>query len=121
MNCIRWGGSIISQILRSSIQVWDALSNKEAVDIVASTPCRGAAAKALVDSAWTKFSPNDYVDDCAAVCLFLDPPTTTKRETAGGKSQAIVSDVSWVDEKLLNRCQSTRSVATRISTTEYRE
>lgn len=69
------------------MQVWDVLSNEEAVDIVASTPHRAGAAKALVDragKAWkTKFSPS-VCDDCAAVCLFLGPSTTTETETTNG-------------------------------------
>ncbi|XXG80241.1 hypothetical protein AAC387_Pa09g1158 [Persea americana] len=105
--------------------VWDVLSNEEAVDIVASTPCRGAAAKALVNCAqraWHQ-SQAHYRDDCTAVCLFLDSSTTTSRGTAGWKSQ---TSSSWAaegsactkDEKLLNRCQSTRSLANSISTTK---
>lgn len=45
------------------------------VDIVASAPNRGTAAKALVESAvrsWRTKYPTSKVDDCAVVCLFLD-------------------------------------------------
>jgi hypothetical protein len=55
--------------------VWDVLSNKEAVDIVASAPSRATAARALVDCAvrsWRLKFPTSKSDDCAAVCLFLD-------------------------------------------------
>ncbi|KAF5465204.1 hypothetical protein F2P56_015231 [Juglans regia] len=54
--------------------VWDVLSNKEVVDIVASAP-RSAAARVLVEvavSAWKLKCPYAKVDDCAVVCLFLD-------------------------------------------------
>ncbi|XP_073312776.1 probable protein phosphatase 2C 6 isoform X1 [Primulina huaijiensis] len=55
--------------------VWDVLSNKEAVDIVASAPSRGTAARALVDCAtraWKLKYPTSKNDDCAVVCLFLE-------------------------------------------------
>ncbi|XP_043720430.1 probable protein phosphatase 2C 33 [Telopea speciosissima] len=55
--------------------VWDVLSNKEVVDIVASTPIRSTAARALVESAvraWKFKYPTSKIDDCAVVCLFLD-------------------------------------------------
>ncbi|XP_065873318.1 probable protein phosphatase 2C 33 [Euphorbia lathyris] len=55
--------------------IWDVLSNKEVVDIVASVPTRSSAARALVESAvraWRYKYPTSKVDDCAVVCLFLD-------------------------------------------------
>ncbi|EPS66665.1 hypothetical protein M569_08112, partial [Genlisea aurea] len=55
--------------------VWDVLSNKEAVDIVASAPSRGTAARALIDCAtraWRLKYPTSKNDDCAVICLFLD-------------------------------------------------
>nr|XP_043622087.1 probable protein phosphatase 2C 66 [Erigeron canadensis] len=55
--------------------VWDVLSNKEAVDVVAAAPSRSTASRALVDCAtraWRLKYPTSKNDDCAAVCLFLD-------------------------------------------------
>ncbi|XP_071730296.1 probable protein phosphatase 2C 66 [Rutidosis leptorrhynchoides] len=55
--------------------VWDVLSNKEAVDIVAAAPSRPTAARALVDCAtraWKLKYPTSKNDDCAVVCLYLD-------------------------------------------------
>ncbi|XP_041000823.1 probable protein phosphatase 2C 33 [Juglans microcarpa x Juglans regia] len=54
--------------------IWDVLSNKEVVDIVASAP-QSAAARAVVDlavRAWKSKFPYGKVDDCAVVCLFLN-------------------------------------------------
>ncbi|KAL5566722.1 hypothetical protein UlMin_029886 [Ulmus minor] len=58
--------------------IWDVLSNKEVVDIIASAPARSSAARALVETAvrsWRHKYPTSKVDDCAAVCLFLDSDT----------------------------------------------
>ncbi|KAJ0231084.1 protein phosphatase 2C 18 [Hirschfeldia incana] len=61
-------------IILASDGVWDVLSNKEAVDIVASAPSRSTAARALVDTAvrsWRIKYPTSKNDDCTVVCLFL--------------------------------------------------
>ncbi|KAL2523855.1 putative protein phosphatase 2C 18 [Abeliophyllum distichum] len=60
--------------------VWDVLSNKEAVEIVASAPGRATAARALVDCAtraWRLKYPTSKNDDCAVVCLFLQQVSGT--------------------------------------------
>lgn len=57
------------------MQIWDVLSNKEVVDIIAAAPRRATAARALVElavRAWRYKYPTSKVDDCAVVCLFLD-------------------------------------------------
>ncbi|KAL2927056.1 putative protein phosphatase 2C 33 [Bienertia sinuspersici] len=59
--------------------IWDVLSNKEVVDIVAAAPSRSTAAKALVETAvrgWKSKYPTSKIDDCAVVCLFLDSDTS---------------------------------------------
>ncbi|XP_044332323.1 probable protein phosphatase 2C 48 isoform X2 [Triticum aestivum] len=58
-------------------QVWDVVSNEEAVQIVADTPEREKAAKRLVQCAvraWRRKRRGYAVDDCSAICLFLHPP-----------------------------------------------
>ncbi|KAL1221383.1 putative protein phosphatase 2C 6 [Cardamine amara subsp. amara] len=62
-------------IILATDGVWDVLSNKEAVDVVASAPSRNTAARALVDTAvraWRLKYPTSKNDDCAVVCLFLE-------------------------------------------------
>ncbi|KAJ7941356.1 Protein phosphatase 2C family protein [Quillaja saponaria] len=54
--------------------LWDVLTNKEVVSIVASAPGQATAARALVDAAvraWRLKYPTSKTDDCAVVCLFL--------------------------------------------------
>ncbi|ERN16831.1 hypothetical protein AMTRI_Chr02g264220 [Amborella trichopoda] len=62
-------------LLLASDGVWDVLSNQEAVEIIASSPQRETAAKRLVEcavKAWRWKKPGLAVDDCAAVCFYLD-------------------------------------------------
>ncbi|CAJ1977820.1 unnamed protein product [Sphenostylis stenocarpa] len=61
-------------VVLASDGVWDVLSNEEVVSIVAFSP-RPTAARTLVDAAvqaWKTKLPSSKVDDCSAVCLFLN-------------------------------------------------
>lgn len=63
-------------IVLASDGIWDVLTNKEVVDIVASAESRSCAARAVVEAAvrsWKYRYPTSKVDDCACVCLFLSP------------------------------------------------
>lgn len=81
--------------------VWDVLSNKEAVDIVAAAPGRSTAARALVDCAtraWKLKYPTSKTDDCAAVCLFLDQkPKTIEKEAKKPDIDLVNQEVKVVD------------------------
>ncbi|XP_008370833.3 probable protein phosphatase 2C 33 [Malus domestica] len=70
--------------------IWDVLSNKEVVDIVATAPARSSAARALVETAvraWRQKYPTSKVDDCAVVCLFLDLDSNTVSTAANNGSK----------------------------------
>lgn len=60
-----------------SYQVWDVISNQEAVKIVASTPNREKAAQKLVKCAtheWKRKRRGIAIDDISAICLFFHSP-----------------------------------------------
>ncbi|KAI3708769.1 hypothetical protein L2E82_38198 [Cichorium intybus] len=109
--------------------VWDVLSNKEAVDIVATAPTRSTAARALVDCAtraWKLKYPTSKTDDCAAVCLFLDqnPKSVAKQVKNPDIDESLVDHSSTVTEIVVaekNIGGSKRSLAECISTSEDEE
>lgn len=84
-------------------QVWDVLSNKEAIEIVASAPSRETAGRALVDCAvraWRLKYPTSKNDDCAVVCLFLEyEPETEENTTACAKATEEVMSTPGDDTK----------------------
>ncbi|KAL8510487.1 hypothetical protein ACS0TY_017339 [Phlomoides rotata] len=64
--------------------IWDVLSNEEVVEIVSCYPTRSCTARTLVESAvkaWRSKYPTLRVDDCAAVCLFLNSNDSTASTT----------------------------------------
>lgn len=88
------------------MQVWDVLSNKEAVDVVASSPTRSTAARALVDCAvraWRLKYPTSKNDDCAAVCLFLEHVPASVEAVADNDTtkaaQETMEQMAVTDEK----------------------
>ncbi|KAI6693851.1 hypothetical protein NL676_021561 [Syzygium grande] len=73
--------------------IWDVLSNKEVVDIVASAP-RLSAARTLVESAiraWRLKYPYAKVDDCAVVCLFVDSNSSNYATSQSASEEQMVS------------------------------
>lgn len=55
-------------------QVWDVISNEEAVKIVSSTAEKGKSARRLVEcaaSAWKSKKRGLAMDDISAICLFF--------------------------------------------------
>lgn len=87
-------------------QVWDVLSNKEAVEVVASAPSRATAARALVDCAvrsWRLKYPTSKNDDCAVVCLFLEHFSavngSVEENSAGNTPSEAAETVAVTDEK----------------------
>ncbi|XP_042416316.1 probable protein phosphatase 2C 33 isoform X2 [Zingiber officinale] len=78
--------------------VWDALSNKDVVSIVASAPTRSSSsssARSLVESAalaWKFKYPTSKIDDCAVVCLFLNSDESSS-STANSKEDGRRNDI----------------------------
>ena len=69
-----WNVSTYRALIYIVLQVWDVVSNQEAIQMVASTKERGKAAKRLVECAvraWKKKRRGVAVDDCSAICLFF--------------------------------------------------
>ncbi|PIA37453.1 hypothetical protein AQUCO_03000197v1 [Aquilegia coerulea] len=72
--------------------VWDVLSNKDVVKIVASARKRSMAARLLVGhavQAWKTKYPNSKIDDCAAICLFLKLPSSIAKATSGFTERSV--------------------------------
>ncbi|KAF6171738.1 hypothetical protein GIB67_007259, partial [Kingdonia uniflora] len=117
----------LSYLLRH-FEVLDALSNKQVVDIVASSPSHTAAARDIVDSAvraWRLKFPTSKCDDCAAIpdveCRLANSHVNEHSNTFQGCSDEIVAISYPKEDKFPKRCNSARSLAECISTRDYEE
>ncbi|PHT92087.1 putative protein phosphatase 2C 18, partial [Capsicum annuum] len=87
-------------VLLASDGVLDVLSNKEAVDIVASAPSRATAGRALVDCAtraWRLKYPTSKNDNCAIVCLYLMRSSKSNNISNAPSSPVVASHVMDMD------------------------
>ena len=97
------------------------LSNKEVVDVVASASSCSTAARTLVETAvraWRFKYPTSKVDDCAAVCLFLNS-NQNNFSSASAKSKELVEQMDgggMEKEDLLNPAGLDRSGTVRTGT-----
>ncbi|KAF1897534.1 hypothetical protein Lal_00036976, partial [Lupinus albus] len=93
--------------------VWDVLTNSEVINIVASAPRKSIAAKMLVNhavGAWRYKYPGFMVDDCAAICLFLnDQPVLSQSKSNRSISHEIHRNRS---KNLFRQFKSTRNEET---------
>ncbi|MBA0630055.1 hypothetical protein Godav_002188 [Gossypium davidsonii] len=95
--------------------IWDVLSNKEVVDIVASCRARTSAARALVETAvraWRYKYPTSKVDDCAVVCLFFD--STSNNLSTVSNANAKVQPVSMDQVENENEKDNNINVLTSV-------
>ncbi|GMI65895.1 hypothetical protein like AT3G02750 [Hibiscus trionum] len=89
-------------IILASDGIWDVLSNKEVVDIVASCRTRSSAARVLVETAvraWRYKYPTSKVDDCAVVCLFFDSISNNLSTTASANAKVQPVSVDQIENE----------------------
>ncbi|KAK8690251.1 hypothetical protein V6N13_088951 [Hibiscus sabdariffa] len=89
-------------IILATDGIWDVLSNKEVVDIVATCQTRSSAARTLVEMAvraWRYKYPTSKVDDCAVVCLFFDSMSNNLSTTAGANAKVQPVSVDQIENE----------------------
>jgi serine/threonine protein phosphatase PrpC len=67
------------------MQVWDVISNQEAVDIISSTPDKAKSAKRLVQCAvhaWKRKRRGIATDDISAICLFFHSSSASSEQVS---------------------------------------
>uniref|UniRef100_A0A804P1Z9 protein-serine/threonine phosphatase n=1 Tax=Zea mays TaxID=4577 RepID=A0A804P1Z9_MAIZE len=95
--------------------VWDVLSNDEVVNTVSRVTSRASAARFLVESAhraWRTRFPTSKVDDCAAVCLFLNTNEASESSSSLANNLADAVQVSTA------QCSKTIQVSAPIDGNE---
>ncbi|KAJ0986982.1 hypothetical protein J5N97_005338 [Dioscorea zingiberensis] len=91
--------------------VWDVLSNKEVVDIVAEAPTRSTAARAIVECAvrsWRLKFPTSKSDDCAVVVLFLDVPCSANQLPESSSDKPFAEPVDTTISSLTRQEQTNK-------------
>ncbi|KAL4189549.1 hypothetical protein AMTRI_Chr08g207670 [Amborella trichopoda] len=74
--------------------VWDVLTNKEVINIVASSKDRSSAARTLVTRAvraWKYKYPTSKIDDCAVICLYLRTEPTVASKASSEALESVHS------------------------------
>ncbi|KAJ8647673.1 hypothetical protein MRB53_000696 [Persea americana] len=102
--------------------VWDVLSNKEVVKIVASAGKRSMAAELLVARAvraWKYKYPTSKIDDCAAICLFLKAPLSSKKIAMEMQENNMKSQLPPVAD--ISRITVSDTGSVRLETTKENE
>ncbi|KAF9599259.1 hypothetical protein IFM89_036557 [Coptis chinensis] len=107
--CYRKISSMDEFVVLATDGVWDVLSNKAVVKIVASARKRSMAARLLVEhavQAWKTKYPNCKNDDCAVVCLFLKCPSSIVNANSVLKDGSVHTDTGF---DIINTAQETRA------------
>lgn len=74
LQCVKYKQDNFFKLCFCDSQVWDVISNEEAVQIVSSSPRRNKSAKMLVKCAaraWKRKKRGIAMDDISVICLFF--------------------------------------------------